>query len=496
MKEPLKAQQPSRTAVFSLLVRDSMRPRDAVLAIRAGTPCIDMVNQFSDEETSCAVVVDANAHPIGVITMQDIARRVAFRVPPETPVDAVMTTPVMTIERRDYLYRAIAEMRRHHLRHMVVVNREGDLAGLVDLHDALAVAAERLMHQIDRLTHEGTIEGLKEVKAAQVELTEELFAEGIPAPDVQQLISHINNDVYRRVCDGVLKRMAEEGWGEPPVNAVTIVMGSGGRGENYLFPDQDNGFIVDDYPDAEHGRIDAFFREAAERMCRDLNAVGITYCNGYCMAVNPLWRKSLAQWIEQITLWGKKSNFVAIRLADIFFDFQPVFGHTELALTLRHQVTRLVRNNHAFLRQMYQDKLDHNVALGFFGSFITEKENPDYRGQVNLKYSGLIPLVGAIRLMALRDGVEETATLARIRALHERTVLSAKEKETLSHAFALLTDILLRQQIRDYRAGHPVTYYVDPEAFDKRQRAELVDALKGIDALRKRVHMEFTGHVF
>lgn len=482
--------------MFNLLVRDSLRPRSQVLAIRAGTPCLDMIDRLSSQETSCAIVVDADARPIGVITMQDIVRRITFRVPPDTPVDAVMTTPVLTIGRRDYLYHAIAQMRRHGLRHIVVVGRTGELAGLIDLHDALAAAAERLMHQIDRLTHEGTIEGLKEVKAAQVELAEELFAENLPAPDVQQLISHINNDVYRRVCDAVLKRMAEEGWGEPPVSAVTIVMGSGGRGENYLFPDQDNGFILDDYPDAEHGRIDAYFREAAERMCRDLNEVGIPYCNGYCMAVNPLWRKSLSQWIEQITLWGRRSNFVAIRLADIFFDFQAVFGNTEMAQTLRHHVTDLVRNNHAFLRQMYQDKSDHNVALSFFGGFITEKDNPDYRGQVNLKYSGLIPLVGAIRLMALRDGVEETATLARIRALHEKSVLSARESETLSRAFALLTDILLRRQISDFRAGHPVTYYVDPEAFDKRQRAALVDALKGIDAIRKRVHMEFTGHVF
>ena len=31
-------------------------------------------------------------------------------------------------------------------------------------------------------------------------------------------------------------------------------MGSGGRGESYLFPDQDNGFILADYPDAEHTR--------------------------------------------------------------------------------------------------------------------------------------------------------------------------------------------------------------------------------------------------
>ncbi len=486
----------SRTAVFSMLVRDFMRPRGELLAIRAGTPCADLVAMVGEEAVSCAVVVDADDRPIGIVTMQDIARRITYRVAGGVRVETVMTHPILTIARRDYLYHAIAQMRRNRLRHMVVVDRNGRLAGIIDLLDALAVAASRLMRQIDRLTHEGTIDGLREIKTAQVELAEQLFAENLAATDIQQLITHINNDVYRRISEAVLKGMAEEGWGEPPATAVAIVMGSGGRGENYLFPDQDNGFVFGDYPDAEHGRVDAFFLEAAERLCRDLNEVGIPYCNGYCMAVNPLWRKSLSQWIEQITLWGKKSNFVAIRLADIFFDFQPVFGNADLARTLRHAVTGLVRNNHAFLRQMFQDKADHNVALGFFGGFLTEKENADHRGHINLKHSGLIPLVGAIRLLALREGVEETSTLARLQALYEGSVLSIGERDDLSSAYAEITDVLLRQQLLDYRVGRRVTYYVDPESLKKRRRTDLVAALRSIDAIRKRVRMEFTGQVF
>ena len=496
MVDPERRTPTSRTAVFSMLVRDFMRPRGEVLAIRTGTSCAELVELSGGEAVSCAVVVDAEDRPIGVITMQDIARRITYRVPGDTRVESVMTHPILTIARRDYLYHAIARMRRNRLRHMVVVDRSGRLAGLIDLLDALAVAASRLMRQIDRLTHEGTIEGLKEVKTAEVELAEQLFADNLAATDIQQLITHINNDVYRRISEAVLKAMAEEGWGEPPVTAVAIVMGSGGRGENYLFPDQDNGFIFADYPDAEHGRIDAFFLEAAERLCRDLNQVGIPYCNGYCMAVNPLWRKSLSQWIHQITLWGKKSNFVAIRLADIFSDFQPVFGNAELARTLRHAVTRLVRNNHAFLRQMFQDKADHNVALGLFGGLLREKDNADYRGQVNLKHAGLIPLVGAARLLALREGIEETSTLGRLQALHQGSVLSARERDDLASAFAEITDILLRQQLVDYRVGRRVTYYVDPESLKKRRRVDLVTALRSIDAVRKRVRMEFTGHVF
>ena len=231
-------------------------------------------------------------------------------------------------------------------------------------------------------------------------------------------------------------------------------------------------------------------------MCRDLNEVGIPYCNGYCMAVNPLWRKTLPQWIAQIGTWARKGSIVAVRLADIFFDFQPVWGEVALAGELRGAVTRLVRHNRSFLRQMYQDNLEQNVALGLFGGFVTERDNREYLGQVNLKYTGTLPLVSAIRLLALREGIEETATLARIAALADQGVLVTSEREELSRAFGVVTETLLRRQIADFGAGRRIGYYVDPRALGKRRRAELLEALKAIQALRKRAHLDFTAHVF
>jgi signal-transduction protein with cAMP-binding, CBS, and nucleotidyltransferase domain len=479
-----------------MLVRDFMRTRQEILVVRLGVKCADMIGLLTAEAASCAVVVDAAGLPVGIITERDIARRIAFRVAPETPVEEVMTSPVTTIRRDEYLYHAIAEMRRMRLRHLPVVDHSGRLCGMIYLHDALTAAAERLIRQIERLSHEGTLDGLKEVKAAQVELAEELFEDDLPAVEIQHILTRINNDMYRRIGDSSLRSMDEEGWGDFPVEAATIVMGSGGRGENYLFPDQDNGFVITDYPDHEHGRIDRFFLELAERMCRDLNAIGIPYCNGYCMAVNPLWRKTLPQWIEQIRLWGKKSNFVAIRLSDIFFDFQPVWGKIELAQELRSAVTELVSNNHYFLRQMFQETAEHNVALGLFGGLVTEREKKEYKGQVNLKYTGTIPLVESIRLLALRDGVEETGTLDRIRALNDRGTLTNSEKEDLSAAFHLITEILLRQQVADFKGGRRVGYYVNPDNLAKQRRTLLIDSLKAIEQTRKRVHMEFTGNIF
>ncbi len=455
-----------------------------------------MIASMRGEKASCAVAVDGSGRPLGIVTEQDIARRVAFAVDPETPVEKVMTRPITTIHHREYLYQAIAWMRRSRLAHLPVVDDEGALAGMLYLTDALSAASDRTLNRIDRLSHEGSLEGLAEVKKAQVELAEELFADNLRGPEVQAFLTRVNNDIYRRVLDACVRDLAAGGWGEPPKSACAIVMGSGGRGENFLFPDQDNGFIIADYPDEEHNSVDAYFTELAVRMSHDLDVVGIPYCNGFCMAVNPLWRKTLSQWIEQVRQWGRKGGVVAVRLADIFFDFQPVWGDEALAQTLRAHVTETVRANHFFLSRMYNEEADHNVALGFFGGLATEKDDEEHRGQVNLKHAGAIPLVESVRLLALREGIEATSTLDRIEALRVQGVLDERESDDLVIAFRGLTYRLLRQQIDDFKADRKVSYFVDPGPLSKRDRDRMVQSLKAVDALRKRVRSEFTAEIF
>ncbi|MBL6957494.1 MAG: CBS domain-containing protein [Rhodospirillales bacterium] len=484
----------SQIDIFSKLVKDFMR--NTPLAVAEGTPCSEVIERLATEKASGATVIDSEGRPVGIVTERDVARKIAFKISPETPVDEVMTTPVITILAKDYLYHSIGRMRRRGHRHMPVVNKKGLLVGILNLKDALTVASSQLVGQIDRLTHQGTLKGLKKVKAEQVQLAEELFESHLPAAEIQAVLTHINNDIYRRIIDATLRDMAAEGWGKPPVNFTTIVFGSGGRGENYLFPDQDNGFILEDYPDDDHNRIDSFFIELAERMTRDLDAVGLPYCNGYCMAVNPLWRKTLPQWIEQIDLWGRKRNFVAIRLSDIFFDFQPVWGNPALARKLRNKVAGMIKKNHFFLQQMFAEVKDHNVALGFFGGLVTEQEKKKYKGQINLKHTGTIPLVGTVRLLSLREGVKETSTLRRIEALNGKGVLDDTETELLSAAFELLTNTLLKNQIKAYKKDRKVNYYVDPDSLSKRKRERLTDALKDIDNFKKRVRAEFTAEIF
>ncbi|MCG8360235.1 MAG: DUF294 nucleotidyltransferase-like domain-containing protein [Kiloniellales bacterium] len=484
----------SLTKIFSELVKDYMREPKVVT--QATTAVGELIGRMTAAKATSALVVDESGRLLGIITEQDVTRRIALRCRGDEPVADVMTSPVRSIGADDYLYYAIARMRRFGWRHMPVTDAQGRPVGLIDLNRALAVAGAPILRQIEAVTHEGSLDGLRQIKAAQVELAEALFDDNVPAPEIQALITHINNDIHRRVLEAHLAAMQEENWGPPPVPFALIIMGSGGRGENFLYPDQDNGFILDDYPDEEHSRIDGFFIELAERFTRDLDAIGFPYCGGYVMATNPVWRKTRSQWRQQVGLWGRKRSTIAMQFSDIFFDFRFGAGEPAFVRELRQTVSRLAASSPALLAELHQESSRIGVALGWFGRFVTEKEKPEHRGKINLKHSGTLPLVTSLRLLALRAGIDETNTRRRIAALQARGDLGNDEADYLLGAFRHITALLLRQQIADFRAGRQVSNYVHPDGLSEREKDMLVDSLKAIGELVKKVRSEFTAEIF
>jgi len=486
--------QRTQTAVFHQIV-DDVVAGEPVIVDRA-TTVADAVGQMAASGATAVIVTEPNQRLAGILTMKDVVNRLAYRVGADTAIAEVMTYPVKTIFKGDYLYHAIARMRRFGHNHMPVVDTAGRPVGMLRLSNALAAASARVMDRIDHLTQEGTLDGLREVKAAQIDLAEDLFNDSLPSPEIQAVLTHLNNDINRRVVEINLAKMREEGMGDPLAPFAMLMMGSGGRGENFLRPDQDNGFVLEDYPDKDHTRIDGWFIDLAERVTRDLDAIGFPLCHGYVMATNPIWRKTPPQWREQTSMWVRRRTPFAIRFADIFFDFAWVYGERDLVAGLREHVTEITRRGHAFLLQLYQDNSEAGVALGWFGRFITDKENPAHKGEINMKHSGTMPLVQAVRLLALKEGVPETATLARIDRLRDGGILSENEADYLTGAFRHITHLLLRSQIQAVKAGRQPDNYVNPRGLTERERDMLVDAFKAIQEFHKRLRSEFTADVF
>lgn len=463
-----------------------------VVSVSDAASCSETVAQMRGQNASSAVVVDQEGFPIGIVTEQDVLRKVAFVAKADTPVSKVMSTPVSTIGEDDLLFQGIARMRRRALRHMPVLDARGRAVGILQLHHALAAASTRLMGHVEAMTQARTIEGMKRVKDAQINIAIELLDDGENLSKVQSLLCAINNDIYHQVIEICIEEMRLDDWGQPPVPFEVVVMGSGGRGESFLGPDQDNGFILGDYPEDAHARVARWFIELAERMTVALDAVGFPFCKGHVMATNPLWRKSLSEWRQQIGLWVERRNPKVMLLCDIFFDFACVYGSGTMTASLREFVRAAVRHP-GFLGALCLADQSHDVGLNWLGRLRSASDPGQRRGMLNLKMAGILPLVGSTRLLALREGIGATGTPARLDGLFEKSALSRNEHQDLIVAIELITRLLLGQQLEDVRRGRAFTKLIAIKELSRAQRDQLKQAFRSIRAFRAKVRSELTG---
>ncbi len=113
----------------------------------------DTLNLMHAHHDSCVVIVEDN-RPIGIVTERDIVR--LYSINPEqtdVPVSQAMTSPVLTISRENPINKAAELMLSNKLRHLIVVDDRGRIAGLLNEHDLTHNMALRLID--DKLIAEG-----------------------------------------------------------------------------------------------------------------------------------------------------------------------------------------------------------------------------------------------------------------------------------------------------------------------------------------------------
>jgi CBS domain-containing protein len=431
------------------------------------------------------VVIDPTGAAIGLVD-EGLLSRVGFESRAEEPVRSALGLQAPAIiDSALPIYIALSRMQREALARLVVVDEKGHPQGVLHADAILRHPIADLLAALDRISPEEDVASLASAKQAQGKIVAALLERHEPAVSALELINTANFDIARRLTATTVTALQTDGWGPLPVPFTLILMGSAGRGESLLHPDQDNGFILADYQDSDHTRIDGYFIALAERLTRDFATIGFPLCKGGVMATNPLWRKTISQWRAQITGWTQKRSNVAILFADIFFDFRQAYGLPELVVELRRHVTAAVRKNLPFLNQIAWRQMEQPLAVGRFGRLSGDV--------VDLKLNGMLPLVELVRLLALREGIEDTGTLARLDTLRQTGVLPADDYDRIAEAFGFLIHLQLRRQLTDAAAGRGTGAEIAVSNLSRRQRDQLFESLRSIESLRRRVVGEFIG---
>jgi len=117
--------------------------------------------QIMDLENIGAVAVVEAGGLCGIFSERDVMLRVLLgkRVPEQTRIRDVMTSPVETIGRNSSPDDALKMMFDKHIRHLPVVNNDGTLAGMLSIRNLLHEKVEDLTDQLDSLEAYFTADG-------------------------------------------------------------------------------------------------------------------------------------------------------------------------------------------------------------------------------------------------------------------------------------------------------------------------------------------------
>ncbi|MGZ5001299.1 MAG: diguanylate cyclase domain-containing protein, partial [Methylomonas sp.] len=123
---------------IDVLSGDHSIDRDMIrlpLCLAPETPLLDALRRMGAESGGAAIAVVDNK-PIGILSERDVIHFKQENLAGLRLAD-VMARPVLTIPLGASIYYAIDQMRSHRVRRLVVMNQDGEVAGLFTEHDAV-----------------------------------------------------------------------------------------------------------------------------------------------------------------------------------------------------------------------------------------------------------------------------------------------------------------------------------------------------------------------
>ncbi len=414
------------------------------------------------------------AERYAIVTERDVLRAVASSggTALAGPVSGIAAGPLIAIEGSAFFYRALGLMNRRKIRHLGVSDADGRLAGVISARDFLKFRAGAAVDLQARIENAGTPADLAGAWSRVAVVASALLDEEIDTRSITEIISGVLCAMTARACEMALHDMEAAGEGKPPCAFAVMVLGSGGRGESLLAPDQDNALIfAEGEPD---GPQDRWFAELGARFADHLHAAAIPLCKGGVMARNVLWRGSAETWRQRVDEWVTKARPQDLLNVDIFYDLRAVHGDERLVSALSAHAWKRGSEQIEFAKLLGESVRDMNNPFTLFGGFRLEE------GRVDLKMHGLFPIAAMARALAIRHHLPRASTRARLEALAEHPGMPRNDLLALRDAHRFFLTLVLEQQVDDIALGIPLSNNVAPERLTARQQKTLKDALKSV----------------
>ncbi|MFH1912674.1 MAG: DUF294 nucleotidyltransferase-like domain-containing protein [Pseudomonadota bacterium] len=333
--------------------------------------------------------------------------------------------------------------------------------------EAVFDAPAGLDRELIRMARDGKLAGLRSTRR---DLVQDWLDTGLSAEQTCKRLSAYN----RSVIQAVLEAHAQDA---PWLRQCTFLeFGSGGRDEQVIGSDQDNGMIL------TAGINPDELEDVVQSIVVALDGAGIPLCDGGVMISNEQWRGSFDDWLARLTGWLANPAEKGAWQSGLILDFRGLFGSPEDADRLRERLWEYVRTKPIALSLLIGELTDYRLPLTIFGVFITERSEP-WQGHLNIKNSVLAHLTNSARILTLKYNLGPSNTCDRIRAMAAAGHVSPGHGERLLAAWEYLQrkrlEIGLACDAEDIRPHS----YVNPAVLDADERTRLKAAIQATEKL-------------
>ena len=436
---------------------------------------------MSENRLSSLIVVDQQKL-CGILTDRDLRNRVLAKgLTGSLLVEQAMTENPTTIEPNALIFEAMLKMSENSIHHLPVVNGDRPV-GIITSTDLIRSQSSQPLLLIGQIERQDTIEALIKVSQKIPELLFNLISSDAKAIEIGRILTSVTDSLTRRLIT-----LTEQKLGPAPMSYCWLSFGSQGRQDQMAGSDQDNALLLERTA-TEQER--SYFKTLSETVCSALNDCGFEFCPGNIMAQNPHWQLSLTQWTKQFLQWIKTPSPSALLNATIFFDMRPIFGDIALFKQLQHSILTATKSNDIFIASMTQNALQSTPPLGFFRSFVVERDGSEVKG-IDLKQKGNVLINDIARICALAAGIDEVNTSKRLTALMGQSVIDKDIALSLLDAWEFIADQRLQTQAQQFHHGKATSNYILPNNLSSLVRHQLKDTFKVIHEAQSMIKLKY-----
>lgn len=446
---------------------------------------------MSKRNVGSMLVTNEYGCPLGIFTDRDLRHKIASnQFDPLLPVSSIMVSPVITVPPDTTVANVQILLVKHKIHHLCVTNdgsMDTPIIGVISDHDLLVIQANNPAILIREIRRAKTGSQLATIRDKAEILLKKYIYQEVSIMFISTILSEINDALIIRANQLAEETLAAKGVQAPKVKFCWLGLGSEGRREQLLRTDQDNALIFEDVAAEKEEAVKMYFLKFAKIVTGILNKAGFEYCPANMMASNPQWCLPLKTWKKNFSHWINSGTSESLLHANIFFDYRPIYGSTELSEQLTDFIYEELEDQKIFFSRLAKNAQENPPPLTFFRNFVVEPSGV-HKDKFDIKARAMMPLTDAARVLTLQNrfrGVNNT--VRRYQQMAEIEPQNAEIYHQAADAYEIFMRYRALQGLKDMNSGR----YFDPAELNKLERMNLRNSFKPIQEIQSLIKVRF-----